>query len=126
MISRPHRLLLIDGLGAGLTASILGIVAWQFPALFGIPPIVLKLLFSIAVIYAAYSFSSYRFARSGHASLLKIIAVANLCYCCLTIAMVAIYFSSMTIPGIAYFAVECFIIIGLAILELRSAFLSSH
>jgi len=99
----PKRLFLLDGLGAFLTAFFLGVVLVTFEDKFGMPQ---------KVLYAKNNWRPY----------LKIIAVANLLYCCLTFGLVIFFYSKLTQLGLIYFLLEIFIIINLAIIELKVAY----
>lgn len=51
---------------------------------------------------------------------MKIIAVVNLLYCCLTTALVLYLYQHVSIFGIVYFAEEIVIVTVLAIIELKT------
>ena len=115
----PRRLFLVDGLGALLTAFSLGVILVRFEAYFGMPRSVLYILSAIACIYGFYSISCSFFTTSSWRSFLKVIAVANLLYCCITTGLVFYFYQRLTIFGVAYFLLEIIIIVVLAIVELK-------
>lgn len=56
----PKQLFLIDGLGAILSAILLGLVLVRFERIFGIPSSTLYFLAIIPIFFAIYDFLSYR------------------------------------------------------------------
>ncbi len=114
----PKSLFLIDGLGALLTAFLVGIVLRIFEDAFGIPQKYLCVLSILACIFAVYSMSCYFFVGKNWRIYLKIIAVANLMYCLLTAVFVMLLYQQITILGIIYFTGEILIILGLVYVEL--------
>ncbi|GAB2624550.1 hypothetical protein GCM10027035_20170 [Emticicia sediminis] len=114
----PKKLFLIDGLGALLTAFLVGIVLRMFEDAFGIPQKHLCVLSILACIFAVYSMSCYFFVGKNWRIYLKIIAVANLMYCLLTAVFVMLLYQQITILGIIYFIGEILIILGLVYVEL--------
>ena len=117
----PKKLFLLDGLGACLTAFLLGIVLTAFNEYFGMPQKTLNILALIALAFAAYSISCYFFIGSNWRLFLKIIAAANLLYCCLTTALVIYFYPQLTILGVSYFLLEIVVVCGLVFVELRWA-----
>lgn len=114
----PKKLFLIDGLGAFLTAFLVGIVLRIFEDAFGMPQKHLCVLSILACIFAVYSMSCYFFVGKNWPIYLKIIAVANLMYCLLTAVLVMLLYQQITILGIIYFIGEILIILGLVYVEL--------
>lgn len=121
MTLQPKKLFLIDGLGALLSAFLLGFVLVRFESNFGMPRNVLYILAFIACVLAAYSLTNYFLINSVQKLYLKIIGWANLCYCCLTLGFVFYVYEKITYLGFLYFSAEAIIIINLARLELRAA-----
>lgn len=115
------KLLLVDSLGALLSAFMLGIILAHFHDLFGMPPKVLYPLSFIAILFALHSFYCYFRAAKTWKISLKIIALANLMYGCITAVLVIYLYQQLTALGIAYFGTELLIIIGLAIVELKTS-----
>lgn len=75
-------------------------------------------LAAIACLYAAYSLTSYTFGKE-HGRLLRIVAVANLAYCCLTLGAMYYFFSTLQTLGGVYFFAEIAVIASLAAVEFR-------
>lgn len=118
--SNPRMLFLIDGLGALLSAFLLGVILTRFENTFGMPRNVLYFLSFLPSVFAAYDFICY-FRISGNIGFyLKIIAFANLTYCTISICLVFHHYQKLTILGLIYFLVEIAIIIFLASIELKT------
>ena len=114
------KILLLDSLGAVVTAINLLVIP-QFESYTGIPRDIALILVPLPILYSIFSFFSYKFGNHNWRSLLKIIAIANLLYCCLTLYVTWINFDTFKILGIIYFIVEIIIIIILATLEFKIA-----
>ncbi len=116
----PRRIFLIDNLGALLSAILYSAVLARLESTFGMPQNVLYGLSFLACAYAIYS-CTYYFANSKKwRPYLKIIAIANLLHCCLTVGLVFSYYQKLTILGMCYFAGELIIVMGLAVVELKT------
>lgn len=117
MKTLTQKIFLIDGLGALVSAALLGVA---LPALqTGVPRSTL-LAFAIgACVFAIYSLTCFLLNKRG--TWLKAIAVANLLYCGATGVAVWFYFSQMTSLGRAYFLMEIAVIVPLAVFELKQA-----
>ncbi|MCB0589408.1 MAG: hypothetical protein KDD06_29250 [Phaeodactylibacter sp.] len=113
----PQKLFLIDGLGALLSAVLLGVVLVQWEHAFGMPRQALYPLAAIAGLFAVYSLSCYWRLSENRRPYLRVIAVANLLYCCLSLALVVYFYSQLTVLGVAYFLVEIAVVLILAGLE---------
>jgi|APTNR8051073442_1049403.scaffolds.fasta_scaffold01243_6 hypothetical protein len=118
----PKRLFLLDGLGACLTAFLLGVVLTAFNEHFGMPQKTLNILALIALVFAFYSFFCFFFIGNNWRLFLKIIAAANLLYCCLTITLVIYFYPHLTVLGVIYFLLEIVVVCALVFIELRFAF----
>jgi len=91
-----------------------------FESTFGMPKDILYLLTSLACILCLYSLGCYFFVTQNRRLYLKGIAIANFLYCCATIVLVIIHYTSLTIYGLTYFLVELFVVIVLVSIELRA------
>ena len=114
------KILLLDSLGALLTAINLFVIP-LFEIYTGVPRDIALILVPLPILYSIFSFLSYKFGNHNWRSLLKMIAIANLIYCCLTMYVTWINFDTFKILGIIYFIVEILIIVVLATLELKIA-----
>lgn len=117
--SNPKKLFLIDSIGALVTAILIGVVLRMFNDAFGMPVKALNVLSCIAVGFFIYSISCYFLVGKNWRTYLKLIAIANLLYCCLSIAYVIYFYSSLTVLGLAYFVGEVIIVNGIAWVELK-------
>ena len=122
LIPNSKKALLIDGIGAIVSATSLGIILVKFQPHFGMPVLELRLLVYCACCFAVYSLGSYFLAKKKWRFFLKIIAVVNLLYCFVSIVFLGINASLLTILGWLYFIPEVIIVGGLAVLELKVAY----
>lgn len=118
---KPRTLFLIDGMGALISAFLLGVVLVHFEFFFGIPQKVLYLLASIPLFFALYDLVCYIWAVKRLALLLRLIAFANISYCILSIIMAFVHRNSISIWGWAYILGEIVIVLLLAKIELQAA-----
>ena len=116
----PKQLFLIDSLGALVSAFMLGVVLVQFENT-GMPKNILYLLSFIPCVFAIYSFSCFLIMPKNWRFLLKVIAIANLLYCCLTLILMINLYQNLTVLGFIYFICEIIVVIILVIVELKIA-----
>lgn len=117
----PKKLFLIDGLGAVLSAFLLGIILVKFESIIGIPPSTLYFLAVFPLLFAIYDFYCYQKKYNNLKSFLKGIAIVNLLYCCLSIGIAFYHRKTISNLGWTYIIVEIFIIIILSNFELTVA-----
>ncbi len=115
------KLFLIDSLGGGLSAFMLGLVLVAYNPIIGMPYPTLYLLSFIACLFCVYSFVCFKFTPKNWQLFMKIVAVCNLLYCCLTIGLTIHYYAALTALGVAYFVIEVIIIVIIAIIEIQTA-----
>ena len=118
----PRTLFLIDGLGAMLSAIFLGVVLVKLEHYFGMPKNVLYGLASVACIFAVYSLTNHFCFPENWRFYLKGIATANFVYCLVTLSLAIYYSKALTSLGIFYFLAEVMVIIGLVMIEWKTAF----
>ena len=111
------KLFLVDSIGALLSAILIGLVLARFEPIFGMPHTVLYVLAVIPCIFSIYSFLCFLSKKRNLQSLMKIIAIANLLYCCLTVGLMIYFYQQLTIFGLIYFVLEIIIVVLLAIIE---------
>lgn len=116
---KPRQLFLIDSLGALLSAFMLGVILPMFEDFFGMPKQELYYLALAACLFFIYSFTNYLKFNSNWRFWLRIIAIVNLLYCCVTAGLVIYHYPKLSIWGLLYFIFEIIIIITLATIELR-------
>ena len=121
LIEKPKTLFLIDSLGAILTVFILFVIMRQLNEYIGMPIIVLTYLSIIAICFCIYSTACFLFLKERWTPFIRLIGVANLLYCALTIGLLIKHYSLLTIIGIIYFLIEIVIICGLSYVELNVA-----
>lgn len=111
---------MIDGIGAIISAVMLGTVLVKFQNYIGMPVNSLYSLAFIPVLFFAYDlvFLFAPFRKTVH---LRIIAIANLLYVMLSLTLVIFHFGQLTALGLTYFIGEILIVVFLARWELRSA-----
>jgi len=117
----PHRIFLLDGLGAVLSAACLGLVLAHFPDTFGASPDMLYLLAGMAGVFAVYSLACYFLAPIRWRPYLVGIAIANTLYGFFTIWLVFGGDANLTLWGRTYFVLELIVLAGLIFLELSRA-----
>lgn len=117
----PKTLFLLDGIGAMVSAVMLGLVLPMLQDLIGMPKEVLYYLASAAVFFAIYSLSCAAIGPRKWPTFLRIIAFINLTYCVVSVALVYYYYPQLTKLGIAYFIIEKIIVIYIAMMELKTA-----
>ncbi len=120
------NILLVDGLGALISALALGIVLPTFNKWIGMPNHILHPLAFFALSYATYSLYCFKFARNQRRKWLSTPIFANPFYCFVTAALVTFYFSSLTTWGLTYFLAEVFLILGLVFFERRICLVNHH
>lgn len=116
-----RKLFLIDSLGALLSALLYGVVLANLESVFGMPPKILYGLSFMAGLYAIYSGICYFLNLKNWQPFLKIIALANLFHCHLTIGLVFFHFQKITLLGLLYFVGELILVVSLAIIEWKTA-----
>ena len=117
----PKKLFLIDGLGAVLSAFLLGIVLVKFESIIGIPPSTLYFLAVFPLLFAIYDFYCYRKKHNNLKSFLEGIAVANLLYCCFSVGVTLYHLKTITYLGWIYILAETLIILILLSFEFMIA-----
>lgn len=114
---KPATLFLVDGLGALLSALLLGAVMPRLISFVGIPVSTLYLLAAFPVLFAIYDFYCFRGDGRKAGSQLRVIATLNLLYCILSVGLVIYHRDTVTIPGFVYFVLELLIVVSLALVE---------
>ena len=118
---QPKLLFILDGVGAMLSAFLLGVVLVRLEKIFGLPSSTLYFLATLPIIFAIYDFLSYRKINSKGGRLLRGIGTMNLVYCLLSIGLAFYHTKTITSFGWTYILVEVSIVMTLAIMELRMA-----
>jgi uncharacterized membrane protein YsdA (DUF1294 family) len=121
MTNLHQKIFLIDGIGALVSAILLGIVLVALEPYIGMPPKVLYVLALLAGAFAVYSLTCHIRVKTNRGRYLRIIAIVNLLYCCLTLGLVFYFREQVTIWGWLYFVGEIIIVSTLARMELKIA-----
>ncbi|WP_024770939.1 hypothetical protein [Aquimarina macrocephali] len=121
MVVQPKRLFLIDGLGALLSAFLLGVVLVRLESIFGIPAKALYILAFFPCIFALYDFYCYLRVKKNQKYFLTAIALMNLIYCFISIGVAFQHHQKITAFGWTYIILEITIIIILIRIELKTA-----
>lgn len=118
--AHPVKTFLADGIGAFLSTLLL-LLLIRFESFFGMPSNLLYKLIPVTMGFVVYSFSIYSINPVKWRSYLRIIAVANILYTILTMALLYHSFEKLLFPGIIYFVLEVIVILFIAINELKIA-----
>ncbi len=117
LISHPKKLFLIDGIGAIVSAFLLGVILVKFEAIFGIPRSTLYFLAVLPCLFSVYDFCCYFIVDKNVDQFLKGIAFTNLLYCVLSISLALYHREFITVFGWAYILTEIAIVSSLAFIE---------
>jgi len=120
----PKTLFLVDGLGALLSAFLLGVVLVYFENWLGMPKQTLYFLAFLPCLFALYDLFCYLKVKKNELLFLKGIAGMNLFYCCLSIGFVIHHSAQLTNLGLAYFILELVVVFVLVCIQLKTAFRS--
>jgi hypothetical protein len=121
LAAHPRRLFLLDGGGALITASAVGLVLPALPEAVGMPTSVLRSLALAACVLAVWSFSCAAFAPRLWPWLLRGVACANTAYCAVTAACLWRFRPQLLPLDWLYFPGEIVLILALVALEWQVA-----
>lgn len=114
-----HRIFLIDGTGALITAVLLFFVVRPTTGCFSELSPRIDQLATAALVFSFYSFSCFFFAGKRWRLLLGIICAANVVYCLCTAWTVARFSERISPLALVYFSVEITVILALGFAELQ-------
>ncbi len=114
-------LFLIDSIGALLTAFLLLVILKYFNGYFKMPKAILIYLSIIAIFFSIYSATCFFLLKENWIPFIRIIYIANLLYCILTLGILLNYYSIITTICVIYFLLEIVIICGLVYIEYNVA-----
>ncbi|BDS10725.1 hypothetical protein [Aureispira anguillae] len=117
----PHKLFLIDGLGALLSIFLLGVVLVKLERFFGIPIPTLYLLAFIPCFFVAYDFYCFLTVKQNIPFYLKGIALMNSSYCLLSIILAIYHYQKLSYLAWGYIITEITIVMALVYIELQTA-----
>jgi len=115
----PKNIFIVDGLGALLSAFLLGVVLVKLEYIFGIPKSMLYVLAFIPCVFVVYDIISYLINNKNQSQFIRYIAYLNIGYCFLSIGMAINHYENITIFGWIYIFLELLILIWLSIYELK-------
>lgn len=115
---KPKTIFLVDSLGALVTVFLLFGILRTFNEYIGMSQTTLTYLALIALFFCLYSTTCFFLLKINWRPFLRIIIIANLFYCLLTMSLVISYHQSITVIGITYFLTEIIIVLGLVFVEL--------
>lgn len=121
LTQNPRTLFLADSSGALLSAFFLFVVLKSFNEYFGTPETILNYLSAIAACFCIYSATCFLFLKDNWTLYIRVISIANLLYCILTLCLLIIYLPLHTYLGIIYFLAEIAVIGVLVYIELNVA-----
>ncbi len=120
-LRRPRTLFLLDGVGALVTALLVGVVLPRLGEYIGTPRPVLRALALTAAVFAAYSLACAALQPTRWPGYLRGIALANAGYCAVTAAVLIRFRATLHPLDWIYFAGEIVVVGALVTLELRVA-----
>lgn len=120
-VSNPRILFLTDGLGALLSAVLLGLVLTRLVDLIGMPVKTLYFLAFLPCLFAVYDLICFLKIKEKWRTSLKVIALANTTYCVISVGFMVHHYSQLTRIGVTYFVLEIVIVAALAMIEFRTA-----
>ncbi|MEP5614050.1 MAG: hypothetical protein ABJP45_17490 [Cyclobacteriaceae bacterium] len=121
LMADPKSLFLLDGIGALVSAILLGVVLVLFESIIGMPVPALYFLACFPCLFLLYDLSCYFSIKRNWSTYIKVIAIANLLYCCLSIGLVVFHFQRLTQLGLIYFLLEFTVVLVLVRIELKTA-----
>ena len=121
LAAKPQYVFLTDSIGAMLTASLLFVVLKTYNDCVGMPERILTYLSVIATVFSFYSAACFLWVKEHFIPFIRVISIANIFYCVLTMMLVIIYYSMLTHIGISYFISEILIICAVVYMEVRVA-----
>ena len=112
------NIFLFDGIGAVLSFSLMFFLIAQFESFFGLPQKSAYFLAIFPVFYMIYSFYNHFRPSKYWRPNLKLIIIANILYCFISIGVFMYDVDLLSQYGIVYFILEVLVIIGVVVLEL--------
>jgi hypothetical protein len=111
------RILIMDCLGAVLSAILLGGVLAHWESFFGMPKNVLYILAFAAFSFALFTGTCLLTKALHWRVVLRMIASANVIYCIASVILMVLYWDVLTVWGLLYFSSEKITILILVAFE---------
>lgn len=118
---RPRTLFFVDGVGALVTALLVGVVLPTLREHIAMPRPALRALALVALVLAAYSLTCVVLRPSRWPRYLRGIAMANAMYCVITAGCLLYFRARLALGDWIYFVGEIVVVSALVSLELRVA-----
>lgn len=115
---RIRSVLLIDGIGAAVSALVTGLILPLFSEQLGLPPHILYSLAALALVFMIFSLFCYFIAREVGVWMLRVIIFANLTYCVIS-AGLTFFYAGVTSLGQAVLCAELLIVLFVVAFEIR-------
>jgi hypothetical protein len=116
----PRNVFLLDGIGALVSSLLLVVLLAPFESFFGMPSDYVYQLAIPAVLFAVYSIACYVLNPNNWQPFMKLIALANFIYCCVTFYLILKLFYRLTQFGVLYFILEIAVIFMVIALEINT------
>lgn len=116
----PRNVFLLDGIGALVSSLFLVVLLAPFESFFGMPSDYVYQLAIPAFVFAVYSIACYVFNPNNWQPFMKLIALANFIYCCVTFYLILKLFYRLTQFGVLYFLLEIAVIFMVIALEINT------
>ncbi|MDB4655585.1 hypothetical protein OAE48_01935 [Flavobacteriales bacterium] len=116
-----RQLLFVDGIGAIISAIMLGMVFPHFQQYVGMPITELYLLASLPIAFAVFDLYWLSFRAGNERTGLMLIAFSNMAYSLLSMLLVVVNFELLTALGLSYFIIELLVLAALVAFELKIA-----
>ncbi|HOY42467.1 MAG TPA: hypothetical protein PLX60_11410, partial [Chitinophagales bacterium] len=116
----PRNVFLLDGIGALVSSLFLVVLLAPFESFFGMPSDYVYQLAIPAFVFAVYSIACYVFNPNNWQPFMKLIALANFIYCCVTFYLILKLFYRLTQFGVLYFILEIAVIFMVIALEINT------
>ncbi len=113
---QPRHLLILDFVGAIATFLVTMFVLASEWLPTGLPSWLLRSMALVAASFACLDFVMYFFKDKVHLALATI-AILNVAYCIASICICFLHYSSVTLLGWIYFAIEVPVVLGIAYWE---------
>lgn len=120
LLQSPRRLLLLDAVGALVTALATTLILAPERVRSGLPSELLYVMGAVAGCFACFDVVALHF-RLDPSITLRIVACANLSYCAGAAASLYVYHARVTNLGFMYFFIEIPMVVCLAVWEWKSA-----
>ena len=117
MILNHKTVFLFDGVGALMSALILGVVLPAYQEFIGMPAHILYVLCSAPAVFSIYDFYAFKYAEHEDPKWFKRMIIANVSYCVVAGFLFVRHFGDLTGWGVAFFLGEQAVLMALVYYE---------